>query len=101
MSDRLAAALAELVAAIRDEISSSMPAPADGPVELLSPKRFAELSGLGRSTVYLGIADGTIRSVKVRGRRLVASSELGRIAAAAAPAVSRGTRQQRARQGAS
>ena len=90
MSDRLALALTELVDALRAEVradaATQVPA---GPVELYSPARFATLAGLGRSTVYLAIADGSVRSVKVRGRRVIPSTELGRLAAAAPPPVSK------------
>ena len=89
---RVRAALGELGEALIELARASAPQVPDGPVELLSPRRFVELSGLGRSTVYLGIADGSIRSTLVRGRRIIPSSELARLAAAAVPAVTRGGR---------
>jgi hypothetical protein len=91
MTDRLAAAVTELVAALREDLARLVqPATAPDSVDLLSPAAFARRSGLGRSTVYLAIADGSVRSIKVRGRRLLPSSELARLAAAAPGAVPRG-----------
>jgi excisionase family DNA binding protein len=87
---RLRAAVAELadalVALAHDSAPSERPA---GPVDLWAPAEFARRAGLGRSTLYLAIADGSIRSTKVRGRRLIPSSELTRLAAAAPPPVSK------------
>jgi excisionase family DNA binding protein len=89
---RIRAVMAELTEALVDLGRDSAAAPAaDGPVELMAPATFARRSGLGRSTVYMEIASGEIRSLKVRGRRLIPGSELARLAAAAPPAVSRGT----------
>jgi hypothetical protein len=53
------------------------------PVELVSVAEFARRAGIGRSSAYLGVADGSVRSVKVRGRRLVPASELARLAESA------------------
>jgi excisionase family DNA binding protein len=55
------------------------------PVELISVAEFARRAGLGRSSAYLSVADGSLRSVKVRGRRLVPASELARLAESAGP----------------
>ena len=55
------------------------------PVELISVAEFARRAGLGRSSAYLSVADGSLRSVKVRGRRLVPASELARLADLAGP----------------
>lgn len=77
--DRVAAAVAELAAAL---LAAAREAPAEAaPVELLSVAEFARRAGLGRSTAYLLVADATIRSVRVRGRRLIPASEIGRLAA--------------------
>jgi GNAT superfamily N-acetyltransferase len=82
MSDRLALALAELADALRAEIAAeSRPADA-APVELVSVAEFARRAGIGRSSAYLAVADGTCRSVKIRGRRLIPASELARLAEA-------------------
>jgi hypothetical protein len=80
VSDRLALALADLVDALRAEIATEA-RPADpAPVELLSVREFARRASIGRSSAYLGVADGSIRSIKIRGRRLVPASELARLA---------------------
>jgi hypothetical protein len=80
VSDRLALALAELVDALRAEIAAeSRPADA-APIELIGVGEFARRASLGRSSAYLGVADGSIRSIKIRGRRLVPASELARLA---------------------
>lgn len=79
--------LGEALIALAREQAATAPEP--GPVELYSPARFAAMAGLGRSTVYLAIADGSVRSTRVRGRRLIPSTELGRLAAAAPPPVSK------------
>lgn len=75
MSDRLAAAVAELVAALRDELTTDAPDP-DAPERLLSVTEAARALGIGRSLLYAQMADGRIRSVKVGGRRLVPSGAL-------------------------
>lgn len=87
---RVRAALAELgEALIEFARSTAPPRPTGGPVDLLSPAVFARRAGLGRSTTYLAIADGSIRSVKLRGRRLIPSSELARLGDEARPAVAK------------
>lgn len=86
---RVRVALAELGDALIELARSRSGTSEPGPVELYAPGRFSALSGLGRSTVYLAIADGSIRSTKVRGRRLIPSTELSRLAAAAPPPVSK------------
>ena len=75
------------LATIREHLRRSIvhhenarPAPA-APVELLSPKVAAARMGLSRSTFYLALNHGTVRSVKVGGRRLIPSTEIDRIAA--------------------
>lgn len=87
-ADRLALALEELVDALRAEVREELLAAAprrEAPVELVSVAEFARRAGIGRSSAYLGVSDGSIRSVKVRGRRLVPASELARLAEAASP----------------
>ena len=85
MSDRLALALAELADALRAEIAAeSRPADA-APVELVSVAEFARRAGIGRSSAYLAVSDGTLRSVRLRGRRLIPASELARLADLAGP----------------
>lgn len=82
---RVRAAVEELVGAVIDLARSSQPTPAAGPVELLSPAAFARRASLSRSSTYLALASGAVRSVKVRGRRLIPISELTRLAAEAGP----------------
>lgn len=68
MSARLDAAVAELVAALREELrAEAMPAPP----RLLSVAEVGALTGLGRSIIYELLADGRLGSVKVGRRRLV------------------------------
>lgn len=81
MSARLDAALRELAEAIREEVRAELaPTRETAPVELLSVAEFARRSSVGRSTAYACVADGTVASVKVRGRRLVPATEITRIA---------------------
>ena len=70
---RLEAALAELAAAIREEVESSAQA-ADTPDRLLSVDAAADALGIRRSLAYQLIGSGAIRSVKVGRRRLVPAS---------------------------
>lgn len=69
MTDRLAAAVLELVAALRAEARAEA-APA-APDRLLSIDEAGAALGLGRSLVYQEISGGRIRSIKVGRRRLV------------------------------
>lgn len=82
---RIRAAVDELVSALIDATIPA-PAPPAPPVELLSVGEFARRAGLGRSSAWLAIADGTVGSVKIHGRRIVPSSEIDRLAASAKPA---------------
>jgi hypothetical protein len=82
--DRVRAAVEELADALRAVARESRPQARDAaPVELVSVAEFARRAGIGRSSAYLGVADGSVRSVKVRGRRLVPASELARLAESA------------------
>ncbi len=73
MSARLEAAIAELAAALRDELRTD-----DGPDRLLSIDETAAALGIGRSKTYGLIASGQLRSLKVGDRRLVSGSALRR-----------------------
>lgn len=75
--------LADALLAVARE--SAAPSRVAAPVELVSVAEFARRAGLGRSTAYLLVADGTVRSVKVRGRRIVPASELARLTDLAGP----------------
>lgn len=86
MSDRLDAAIAELVAAIREEIRQATEVAARAPDRLLSPAEAADVLGIARSTLYREIQAGRLRSIKVGSRRLIATSHLAEyIAAASGP----------------
>jgi excisionase family DNA binding protein len=69
MSDRLADAVAELVEALRAELSAETQRPA--PDRLLSVDEAAAALALGRSLTYGEITAGRLRSVKVGRRRLI------------------------------
>jgi excisionase family DNA binding protein len=74
MADRLAAAVAELVEALRDELRQADAQPT--PDRLLSIPDAADALGVGRTLVYTLIARGELRSVKLGKRRLVPSSAI-------------------------
>ncbi|HYN68823.1 MAG TPA: helix-turn-helix domain-containing protein [Candidatus Eisenbacteria bacterium] len=75
MSDRLEAALAELAAAIREEVASAA-APASGPDRLLDVDEAAALLALGRTSVYSEIGAGRLRSCVVGRRRLIPAAAI-------------------------
>jgi hypothetical protein len=85
--DRVRAAVEELAEALLAVARESQAPPRNAaPVELVSVAEFARRAGIGRSSAYLGVADGSIRSVRIRGRRLLPASELARLAESAIPA---------------
>ena len=69
MSDRLAAAVAELAAALGEELAADATAPA--PDRLLSVTEAADMLGIGRSATYQAISAGRLHSVRVGRRRLI------------------------------
>lgn len=71
---RLEAAIAELAAALREEIEASLEAPRAP--QLLSIPDAARRAGVSRTLIYSLIASGELRSVKVGRRRLVPEHEL-------------------------
>lgn len=75
MTDRLAAAVAELVAALQEAAQADAPAP--GPDRLLSVDETAAALGFGRSVLYSEIGAGRIRTVKVGRRRLIPAEAIG------------------------
>ena len=79
-SDRLTTAVAELVAALRDEIATERRPSGREPDGLLSIAQAARAMGIGRTALYSEIAAGRIRSVKVGRRRLVPSSAISEVA---------------------
>ena len=80
MSDRLTAAVTELVAALRDEMASERRSSAREPDRLLSIEQAAQALGIGRTALYSEIGAGRIRSVKVGRRRLVPSAAISEVA---------------------
>jgi hypothetical protein len=78
--------LADALLAVARE--SAAPSRVAAPVELVSVAEFARRAGIGRSSAYLAVSDGTLRSVRLRGRRLVPASELARLADLAGPVAS-------------
>jgi hypothetical protein len=76
MSDRLAAALAELVAALRDEARGAAPE-TNAPDRLLSiPDACAALGGIGRTALYGELAAGRLGSLTVGRRRFVPAAAI-------------------------
>ena len=71
MTDRLAAALAELAAAIRADVLAEVAPVANAPDRLLSVDEAAAMLGLGRTATYGELQAGRLRSVKVGRRRLI------------------------------
>ena len=80
MSDRLHAAVMELVEALRDEIAVEARPSEREPDRLLSMEQAAQALGIGRTALYSEIGAGRIRSVKVGRRRLVPSSAISEVA---------------------
>ena len=79
MSARLEAALAELAAAIREEVAT---AAAPAPERLLDVDEAAITLGIGRSRLYSEISAGRLRSVSVGRRRLVPAQAIAEFIAA-------------------
>lgn len=75
MSARLEAALAELAAAIRDEIAAAA-VPQAAPEQLLDVREAAAALGIGRTTVYGELEAGRLGSMKVGSRRKIPSSAI-------------------------
>jgi len=80
MSDRLRAAVMELVEALRDEVATERRPSEREPDRLLSIEQAARALGIGRTALYSEIGAGRIRSVKVGRRRLVPSSAISEVA---------------------
>lgn len=74
MTARLDAAVAELVAALREEMAAAQAVPA--PERLLDVDEAAAALGLGRSKVYEVIGRGDLKSVKVGRRRLIPAASI-------------------------
>ncbi|MEK6720536.1 MAG: excisionase family DNA-binding protein [Chloroflexota bacterium] len=76
MSDRLAAALAELVDALRADVIAELAPIAKAPDRLLSVDEAANALGIGRTAVYGEIQADRLRSIKVGRRRLVPATAI-------------------------
>ena len=76
MTDRLTAAITELVGALREELRTEAAVGPRTPDRLLSVDEAAALLGQGRSGVYAEIAAGSLRSCKAGRRRLIAASAI-------------------------
>jgi excisionase family DNA binding protein len=79
MSDRLALAVAELVAALRDELAAERPT-GPAPERLLTIAEAAEAMSVGRTSIYGLIDAGKLRSLKVGRRRLIPASAVAELA---------------------
>ena len=79
MSDRLAAAVAELVDALREELAAATPV--DAPERLLSIPEAAEALGIGRTRLYAELEAGRLRGLHVGRRHLVSASAVAEYAA--------------------
>jgi excisionase family DNA binding protein len=82
MTGRLDAALAELVAALREELSSSTTTQ-PAPDRLYSMADAARHLGVSRTTLYAEARAGRVRTLKVGRRRLVPGAALGEFSARA------------------
>jgi excisionase family DNA binding protein len=80
VSDRLATAIIELVAALREEVAAERRSPGTKPDQLMSVEQAARALSIGRTALYSEIAAGRIRSVKVGRRRLIPSSAINEVA---------------------
>ena len=87
MSDRLAAAVSELVEALREELRTEAEAGPRAPDRLLDIPEASTALGLSRSTVYAELGAGRLRSCKIgRARRIPAQAIAAYIADRAADA---------------
>ena len=80
VEDRLHAAVAELAAALVEVARTEARPDEPGPVEMIGVNEFARRAGIGRSSAWLAVGSGRVRSAKVGGRRVVPISELVRLA---------------------
>lgn len=75
MSTRVEAAVAELASAIEEIVEAATRRKA-GPPELFSIEEAAQRLGIGRSTLYRELTNGSLRSFKVGRRRLIPASAI-------------------------
>lgn len=76
MSDRLDAAIRELVEALAESMRAEAAAVPATPDRLLSIDEAATMLGLGRSRVYQEIGAGRLKTIVVGRRRLVSAAAL-------------------------
>lgn len=76
MSDRLAAALVELVDAIRAEVRAELEADRTAPERLLSVDEARKMLGIGRSAFYAELMGGRVRSLTLGRRRLIPAAAI-------------------------
>ena len=76
VTDRLTAALIELVAALREEIRDELRTVSTAPDRLLSVDEAAATLGLGRTSVFQELAAGRLRSMSVGRRRLIPAAAI-------------------------
>ncbi|MDA8237907.1 MAG: helix-turn-helix domain-containing protein [Chloroflexi bacterium] len=84
MTDRLAAALVELVEALRAEIVAEARPDPGAPQRLLSVDEAAAACGVGRTALYSELASGRLRSMRVGRRRLIPAGAIADYIAAGA-----------------
>ncbi len=75
-TDRLEAAVRELVEALREEVQAEVRVRTASTPRLLSIAEAAEACGLSRSTFYGLMGRGEIRSISIGRRRLIPESAL-------------------------
>ena len=73
---RLDAALAELAAAIREEVRGGTASDPNAPERLYSVADAAAQLSIGRTALYSQLQHGHIRSFRIGGRRLVPASAI-------------------------
>lgn len=75
LTERLTAAVAELAAALVDQVLATLNG-TPGPDRLLSVEEAADRLGIGRSAVYAEVAAGRLATLKIGRRRLVPEQSL-------------------------
>jgi excisionase family DNA binding protein len=76
MSNRLEAAMAELIEALAEAVREEADARPAAPDRLLSVDEAGAMLGIGRSSVYAEIQAGRLRSIRVGRRRLIAAAAI-------------------------
>jgi excisionase family DNA binding protein len=76
MSDRLDAAIRELIEALAESVRTEAATGPSAPDRLYSVDEAASILNLGRSRIYLEIGAGRLRTVQVGRRRLVPASSV-------------------------